>query len=145
MRLMVMARRTDGAGSSGGRGGGMMPAQVDAQGQFQIERLVAGTYEVTAQTMGGGFGGGGFGGGGIGVGGGRGGQQPGQTGQQPGQQMRAVPSAQTVVVGNNATQNVTLTLNLAAQPTVNSQGNQPGNRQGGQQGGQQNNPPRRRP
>ena len=144
MRLMVMARRTDGAGSSGGRGGGMMPAQVDAQGQFQIERLVAGTYEVTAQAMGGGFGGGGVGIGGGGGGGRGGGQQPGQAGQ-PAQQMRAVPSAQTVVVGNNATQNVTLTLNLAAQPTVNSQGNQPGNRQGGQQGSQPNNPPRRRP
>ncbi len=144
MRLMVMARRTDGAGGAGGRGGGMMPAQVDAQGQFQIERLVAGTYEVTAQAMGGG---GGF----AGIGGGRGGQQPGQTqpGQAPaGQQMRAVPSAQTVIVGNNATQNVTLTLNLAAQATVNAQGTQPGNRQGGQQSGQPGNgttPARRRP
>jgi hypothetical protein len=131
MRLMVMARRTDGAGSSGGRGGGMMPAQVDAQGQFQIERLVAGTYEVTAQAMGGGFMGGGFGG--------RGGQQPGaqQAGQaQVGQAMRAAPSAQTVIVGNNATQNVTLTLNLAAQTPVNPQGNQPGN---------PTNPARRRP
>ncbi len=150
MRLMVTARRTDGAGGSGGRGGGMMPAQVDAQGQFQIERLVPGTYEVSAQAMGGGFGGGGFGGG---VGGGRGGQQPGQQQpgqqqpgqQQPAQQMRAVPSAQTVVVGNNATQNLVLTLNLAAQPAVNPQGNQPGNQPGNRQGGQQNNPPRRRP
>lgn len=129
MRLMVMARRTDGAGGSGGRGGGMMPGQVDAQGQFQIDRLVAGTYEVTAQAMGGGFGGGGFGGGRGG------GQQPGQPGaQQPAQQMQAVPSAQTVVVGTNSTQSVTLTLNLAAQPTVNSPNNQPGNRQGGQPG-----------
>jgi Carboxypeptidase regulatory-like domain len=148
MRLMVMARRTDGASGSGGRGGGMMPAQVDAQGQFQIERLVAGTYEVTAQAIGGGgFGGGGF----AGIGGGRGGQQPGQTqpGQaQVGQQMRAAPSAQTVIVGNNATQNVTLTLNLAAQAPVNAQGTQPGNRQGGQQNGQPGNgtaPTRRRP
>ena len=145
MRLMVLARRTDGAGASGGRGGGMMPAQVDAQGQFQIERLVAGTYEVSAQAMGGGgFGGGNF----VGVGGagGRGGgQQPGQAGtQQPGQQMRATPSAQTVVVGNNSTQNVTLTLNLAAQAPANTQGNQPGNRQGGQQGNATN-PARRRP
>ncbi len=145
MRLMVTARRTDGAGGSGGRGGGMMPAQVDGQGQFQIERLVPGTYEVSAQAMGGGgFGGGGIG---IGIGGGRGGQQPGQQQpgqQQPAQQMRAVPAMQTVIVGNNATQSVTLTLNLAAQPTVNSQGNQPGNRQGGQQGNATN-PPRRRP
>lgn len=133
MRLMVTARRTD-SSNGGGRGGGMMPAQVDAQGQFQIERLVAGTYEVTAQAMGGGFGGGGFGGRG-------GGQQPGQTGQQSVQQMRVTPVSQTVVVGNNATQNVTLMLNLAAQTPVNSQGNQPGNRQGGQP----NNPPRRRP
>jgi hypothetical protein len=141
LRLMVMARRTDGAGSGGGRGGGggMMPAQVDAQGQFQIERLVPGTYEVTAQAMNGG-GPGGFGGGGFG--GGRGGQQPGQAGQQPGQpvqQMRVAPVTQTVVVGNNATQNVVLLLNLAAQAPVTTQGNQPGNR------GQQTNPARRRP
>ena len=144
MRLMVTARRTDSAGGSGGRGSGMMPAQVDAQGQFQIERLVPGTYEVSAQAMGGGFGGVG---GSVG-GGGRGGQQlgqqqPGQQ-QQPAQQMRAVPATQTVIVGNNATQSVTLTLNLAAQPTVNSPGNQPDNRQGGQQGNATN-PPRRRP
>lgn len=125
MRLMVMARRTDGA-SGGGRGGGMMPAQVDAQGQFQIERLVAGTYEVTAQAMGGGFGGG--------TGGRGGGQQAGQPTQQ---QVRIAPASQTVVVGNNATQNISLTLNLAAQAPVNPQGNR--------QGGQSNNPPRRRP
>ena len=137
MRLMVTARRTDSANGGGGRGGGMMPAQVDAQGQFQIERLVPGTYEVTAQTMGGGFGGG--------FGGGRGGgQQPGQqagqqTGQQTVQQMRVAPVSQTVIVGNNATQNVVLMLNLAAQIPVNAQGNQSGNRPGGQ------NPQRRRP
>ena len=144
MRLMVTARRTDSAGGSGGRGGGMMPAQVDGQGQFQIERLVPGTYEVSAQAMGGGFGGVGGGVGGSGRGGQQlGQQQPGQP-QQPAQQMRAVPATQTVIVGNNATQSVTLTLNLAAQPTVNSQGNQPGNQQGGQQGNATN-PPRRRP
>jgi hypothetical protein len=128
LRLMVMARRTDGASSGGRGGGGMMPAQVDAQGQFQIERLVPGTYEVTAQAMSGGFGGG------------RGGQQPGQQPGQPAQQMRVAPVTQTVVVGNNATQNVVLMLNLAAQVPVNTQGNQPGNRQGGQ-----TNPARRRP
>jgi hypothetical protein len=139
MRLMVMARRTDGA-SGGGRGGGMMPVQVDAQGQFQIERLVPGTYEVSAQAMGGGFGGGGIGGGF----GGRGGGQPGQqTGQQSGQTTRVNPSAQTVVVDNNATQNVILTLNVANLPAMTQQGNPTGNRN--PQGGQQNNPTRRRP
>ncbi|MFN7999795.1 MAG: hypothetical protein U0X75_02125 [Acidobacteriota bacterium] len=45
MRLDVFARRTD---ASRGVGGGM-PAQVDAGGRFQIERLVAGTYEVSVQ------------------------------------------------------------------------------------------------
>jgi hypothetical protein len=141
MRLMVMARRTDGAGSGGGRGGGgMMPAQADAQGQFQIERLVPGTYEVSAQAMGGGFGGGGIGGGFGGRGGGQSGQQ---TGQQSGQTTRVNPSAQTVVVGNNATQNVILTLNVANLPAMTQQGNPTGNRN--PQGGQQNNPTRRRP
>ncbi len=142
MRLMVMARRTDSASSGGfgGRGGGMMPAQVDAQGQFQIERLVSGTYEVSAQAMGGGFGG--PGGVGMGLGGRGGGQQGGQQpGQQAGQTTRVNPSAQTVVVGNNATQNVVLTLNVANLPAMTQPGNQPGNRQGGQQ----NNPARRRP
>jgi hypothetical protein len=140
MRLMVMARRSDGASGVGGRGGGMMPAQVDAQGQFQINQLLAGTYEVTAQMMGGGFGPG-FGGGFGGRGGQQSGQQPGQSGQpgQVTQQMRIAPVSQTVVVGNNATQNVTLTLNLAAQVPVTSPGSNSGNRN------PQGNPPRRRP
>ncbi|MFN7928393.1 MAG: hypothetical protein U0Y68_10680 [Blastocatellia bacterium] len=172
LRLMVTARRTDApsAGGGGGRGGGfggggMMPGQVDANGQFQIMQLVGGTYEVTVQAMPGGFGGfggpgGGFGGGGFGGGGGRGGGQPqgapqgqqgGQTAGQPVQMMRAAPVTQTVVVGNNATQNVTLTLNLANQVpmTFGTQGGQPGNRPGNTtgnpQGNPQNNPPRRRP
>lgn len=164
MRLMVTARRTDapsagGGGGRGGFGGGAMPGQVDANGQFQISQLVAGTYEVTVQAMPGGFGGGFGGPGGGGFGGRGGGQQPGQPpgqpgqqagqqpGQQPVQQMRAAPVTQIVVVGNNATQNVTLTLNLANQVPMNF-GNQPGNRnpQGNLQGGNpQNNPARRRP
>ncbi|HEX4949445.1 MAG TPA: carboxypeptidase-like regulatory domain-containing protein [Blastocatellia bacterium] len=147
MRLMVMARRTDGAGGGGGFGGrggsGMMPAQVDAQGQFQIERLVPGTYEVSAQAMGGGFGGPGGGGMGGGFGGRGGGQQQGQPGQPPGQVTRVNPAAQTVVVGNNATQNVVLMLNVANLPAMTQPGNQPGNRN--PQGGQPNNPARRRP
>lgn len=170
LRLMVTARRTDapnGGGGGGGRGGGfggggVMPGQVDANGQFQISQLVAGTYEVTVQAMPGGFGGG-FGGPGGGVGGGPGGggfggrgggqpqgQPPGQpTGQtgQPVQMMRAAPVTQTVVVGNNATQNVTMTLNLANQVpmTFGNQPGQPGNRQGNPQGNPPNNPARRRP
>ncbi len=161
LRLIVTARRTDSSNSGGGGrgGGGMMPGQVNAQGQFQIDQLVAGTYEVTVQAMNGGFGGGpggGFGGGGIGIGGGGfggrggGGQLPGQQAGQPGgqvgqpvQPMRIAPATQSVTVGNNATQNVTLTLNLANQMPVTMPGNQPGNRN--PQGNPQGNPARRRP
>jgi hypothetical protein len=141
LRLMVMARRTDSTnGTGGGRGGGMMPAQLDAQGQFQINQLLAGTYEVTVQMIGSGLGGGGFGPGFGGGFGGRGGQPAGQQSSQPGQvaqPMRVAPVSQTIVVGNNATQNVTLTLNLAAQVPVTAPGNNNRNPQG--------NPQRRRP
>jgi hypothetical protein len=51
-RLMVSARRV-GANTGGGRMNGGTNAPVDLNGRFQLERLVAGTYEVSAQIMGG--------------------------------------------------------------------------------------------
>lgn len=50
LRLTVLARRLDASASAGGRGS--FPAQVEASGRFQIDRLVPGAYEVTVQAMG---------------------------------------------------------------------------------------------
>lgn len=96
MRLTVFARRTD---ASRGVGGGM-PAQV-INGRFQIERLVAGTYEVSVQLPGAGRAGGGQGG-------------------------RAGTASQTVTLGNGGVQDVVIPLNLAElQLPPNGQNGQP--------------------
>lgn len=104
-RLNVSARSlsnttpTAGGGSNG---------RVEADGQFRIENLLPGTYEVRLTgNLGGGFGGRGQGGAP-----GRGGQAGQGTGQQ--QQPTRLPDVrQTVTVANGAPTNVTLTLNLA--------------------------------
>ncbi|HZS03276.1 MAG TPA: carboxypeptidase regulatory-like domain-containing protein [Blastocatellia bacterium] len=122
MMMMVMARRTDdGSGAGGGMRGGMSaaPSPVDPSGRFQIEKLVAGTYEISVQVMGGGGGG------------------PGQRQQRPSS------ATQTVAVGNGTTQDVVLTLNLA---DLNTQGGSQRNPGGNPQGNPgQGRPGRQRP
>jgi hypothetical protein len=102
-RLMVTARSLN---STGG-GGQNRPAQVDATGNFRIEGLISGSYEVrvNAITPGTGFGGG------QGPGGRGGGQRGG------GNQSRVrIPSAtQTVSVTNGAVAAVNLNLDLSQQ------------------------------
>ncbi|MFN0119224.1 MAG: carboxypeptidase regulatory-like domain-containing protein [Blastocatellia bacterium] len=153
LRFMVMARRVDsangggrGGGGGGGFAGGAQPAQVDAQGRFQIERLVPGTYELYAMPMGG-FGGG-FGRGPQGQPGQpQPGQQPGQPQGQPGQPQgpqgpplgpggNATQALQTVVVGKGAAVDVTLTVNAATMsiPQGGNQGGRPGGPGNGQNG-----------
>jgi hypothetical protein len=109
LRLMVFARRTDVGRGAGGPMGGGMPAQVEANGRFQIERLVAGTYEISVQMMGGR---------GAGFAGGR----------------RSGTASQTIVVGNNSAVDVVIPLNLGAllnpQADQNNTGGQ-GRRRGG--------------
>ncbi len=105
-RLNVTARATNSATSTGGGQGGNN-ARIEANGQFRIENLLPGVYEVrvTATTFGGGQGGG--------RGQGRAGQG-GQGGQTPTQPQTRIPEVrQTVTVTNGAPANVTLTLNLA--------------------------------
>jgi hypothetical protein len=99
MRLMVFARRMDVSRSADGGMGGGMPAQVDSNGRFQIERLVAGTYEISVRMMGG-----------MG--------RPG-----PGQGGRSDAATQTIVVGGNSAQDIVIPINLAA--LTEQQGNQP--------------------
>jgi len=97
-RLNVTARPVNSAASTGGGNN----ARLEANGQFRIENLLPGVYEVrvTANTFGGGQGG-------------RGGR-PGQGGQAPTQPQIKIPEVrQTVTVTNGAPANVTLTLNLA--------------------------------
>ena len=96
MMVIAMARRTDEGGVAGGGRGGMAsaPSQVDANGRFQLEKLVAGTYEISVQMAGGGGGGG---------------RNPRQQGP--------TPVTQTIIVGNGTVHDVTMTLNLAPQPT----------------------------
>lgn len=100
-RLNVSARLVNSAAAAGGGNN----ARLEANGQFRIENLLPGTYEVrvTANT-----------------GGGRGQGRAGQSGQ--GSQGGAVPNQpqikipevrQTVTVTNGSPANVTLTLNLA--------------------------------
>lgn len=108
-RLNVSARSlSNTAPTSGGGFGGGSNARVEADGQFRIENLLPGTYEVRLTgNLGGGFGGRGQGGAP-----GRGGQAGQGTGQQ--QQPTRLPDVrQTVTVANGAPTNVTLTLNLA--------------------------------
>lgn len=141
IRLMAFARRTD-----GGNAGGGIPAQVDANGRFQIENLVPGTYSITIQSMGG-FGGGRFGGANLGGGPGQGqGQGQGQAtaGQIQGQQRQAAAS-QTVVVGNGTTQDVVIPLDLTTLPTMSFQNGQPGNQNRNPNNPSNNNSGRRRP
>ncbi len=116
IRLMASARRVD---SGGGRmgGGGAMPAQVDASGRFQIQQLVAGTYQISVQLMGGGAG--------FGGPGGRGGDA----------------MTQTVTVGNNAVQDVVIPVSLATLQTQIQQQQQRAGQGNGQRG--QNQPPNR--
>jgi hypothetical protein len=79
------------------------PAQVDASGQFRVEGLLSGSYEVRLNALvGGGFGGGGRGGGARG-------------GAANRSQTRLPEVRQTVSVVNGAPSNVTLNLDLSQQ------------------------------
>lgn len=105
-RLNVTARSLSASATTGGGfGGGGNNARIEADGQFRIENLLPGTYEVRLTgTLGGGPGGGRAQGGGQG----RGGQGAGA-----GQQQTRLPEVrQTVTVANGTPTNVTLTLNL---------------------------------
>lgn len=105
-RLTVTARALN---SSTGGGGQNRPAQVDAGGNFKIEGLYSGSYEVRVNAI---TAGAGFGGGQIPGGQGRGGGQRGG-----GDQTRVrIPSAtQTVTVTNGAVASVNLNLDLSQQ------------------------------
>jgi hypothetical protein len=102
-RLMVSVRPLNSAGRN-------RPAQVDASGQFRVDGLAPGSYEVRLNAMAGGFRGGGFRGGrgGAGTEGGRGG-----AGDNP--QFRIPDVRQTVSVANGSPSSVTLNLNLSQQ------------------------------
>jgi hypothetical protein len=101
---MVTARSLNSAGG----GGQNRPAQVDATGNFRIEGLISGSYEVrvNAITPSTGFGGG------QGQGG-RGGGQRGGGGNQP--RVRIPTATQTVSVTNGAVAAVNLNLDLSQQ------------------------------
>lgn len=105
-RLNVTARSLSATSTNGGGGfaGGGNNARIEADGQFRIENLLPGSYEVRLTgTLGAGPGGRG-----QGVGQGRGGQGTGA-----GQQQSRLPEVrQTVTVANGTPTNVTLTLNL---------------------------------
>lgn len=103
-RLMVSARSLSAAAATGPGGfGGGNSARVEADGQFRIENLLPGSYEVRLTgSLGGGPGGRGQGGQG------RGGA--GTTGQQ---QPRLPDVRQTVTVTAATPANITLPLNLA--------------------------------
>jgi hypothetical protein len=94
-RLMVSVRSLNSAGQN-------RPAQVDASGQFRVEGLFTGSYEVRLNALvGGGFGG-------RGGGGARGGAANRS-------QTRLPDVRQTVSVVNGAPSNVTLNLDLSQQ------------------------------
>ncbi|MBS1789094.1 MAG: carboxypeptidase regulatory-like domain-containing protein [Acidobacteria bacterium] len=104
-RLNVSARSLSNSMPTAGGGSN---ARVEADGQFRIENLLPGTYEVRLTgNLGGGPGGRGQGG--APGRGGQGGQGAGQQ-QQP---TRLPDVRQTVTVSNSTPINVTLTLNLA--------------------------------
>lgn len=110
-RLTVTARSLN---SSGGAGGQNRPAQVDATGNFRIDGLLSGSYEVriNAMVVGGGFGAGQGAGGGQGRGGGqRGGGGAGGNRTQ----VRIPDVRQTVNVTNGAEAAVTLNVDLSQQ------------------------------
>ncbi|MBO0724722.1 MAG: carboxypeptidase regulatory-like domain-containing protein [Blastocatellia bacterium] len=122
-RLTVSVRSLD----SGGRN---RPAMVDSSGQFRVEGLAPGNYEVSLNARvfmpgAGGFGGGRGAGRGAGVGGGRGagartgvgggagaGGGPGGANNSP---INIPDARQTVSVTNGTPSNVTLNLNLSQQ------------------------------
>jgi hypothetical protein len=110
-RMMLTARRTDSATPSNQN----RPAQVDGNGNFRIEGLVSGTYELRLTAITGGFGGPGGGRGFAGGRGGRGGQQP--TGGQQGGGVAMPPVQipevrQTVAVVNGQVAQARLTLTV---------------------------------
>jgi len=98
-RLVVSVRSLDSTGQN-------RPAQVDANGQFRVEGLLSGSYEVRLNATGGA---GGFGGGrGAGRGGGRG------AGGGPNRSPIKIPDVrQTVSVVNGSSSGVTLNLDLS--------------------------------
>ncbi|HKC89346.1 MAG TPA: carboxypeptidase-like regulatory domain-containing protein, partial [Blastocatellia bacterium] len=98
-RLVVSVRSLDSTGQN-------RPAQVDANGQFRVEGLLSGSYEVRLNATGGA---GGFGGGrGAGRGGGRG------AGGGPNRSPIKIPDVrQTVSVVNGSASGVTLNLDLS--------------------------------
>jgi hypothetical protein len=104
---MVSVRSLNSAGRN-------RPAQVDPGGQFRVDGLAPGSYELRLNaTMAGGFGGGrgpgrGAAGGGGGVGGGRGGGFNNS-------QIKIPDVRQTVSVVNGSPSSVTLNLNLSQQ------------------------------
>lgn len=104
---MVSARSLSATAATGGGGfGGGNSARVEAAGQFRIENLLPGSYEVRLTgSLGGGPGGGRGPGGGQGRGG-----QGGAAGQQ---QPRLPDVRQTVTVTAATPANITLPLNLA--------------------------------
>jgi hypothetical protein len=107
-RLMVFVRPLNSTGRN-------RPAQVDASGQFRVDGLAPGSYEVRLNAMAGGFGGGGFRGGGFR--GGRGGARAegGRGGADNNPQFRIPDVRQTVSVANGSPSSVTLNLNLSQQ------------------------------
>ena len=91
-RLNVSARPVNSTAASGGNN-----ARPEANGQFRIENLLPGTYEVRVTAN---------------IGGGQ--RRGGQGGQTPAQPQIKIPEVrQTVTVANGTPTNVTLTLNLA--------------------------------
>jgi hypothetical protein len=111
-RLTVSVRSLD----SGGRN---RPAMVDPSGQFRVEGLAPGNYEVSlnARSFTPGAGGGYGGGRGAGVGGGgTGGRGTGAAGRSVNNSQINIPDVrQTVSVNNVTPSNVTLNLNLSQQ------------------------------
>lgn len=107
-RLMVSVRSLNSAGRN-------RPAQVDASGQFRVEGLAPGNYELSLNAMVGGFGGRrgpGRGAAGVGAGDGVGG---GRGGGFNNSQIKIPDVRQTVGVVNGSPSTVTLNLNLSQQ------------------------------
>jgi hypothetical protein len=116
VRLLASARRVDSGGGGRMGGGGGMQAQVDPSGRFQIQQLVAGSYEVSVQLLGGqGF-------------------RPGGRGDNS--------MTQTVTVASNAVQDVVIPVSLATLQTQMQQAGQRDGQRNGQRGANQPNRPR---
>lgn len=101
-RLMVSVRPLNSAGQNRRA----QPAQVDASGQFQVEGLLSGSYEVRLNAL---AGGGGFG---AGRGGGRGGGRGAAANRS---QIKIPDVRQTINVVNGSSSSVTLNLDLSQQ------------------------------